>query len=333
MDDATHDWRTAEVQAVRAVADEVVELTLAPADGSPVEAWEPGAHLELETAPGSGPTVRHYSLCGPADPAAGWRVAVLREPGGRGGSAWVHDALRPGSTLRVRGPRNRFPLGSHDHALLLAGGIGITPVMAMAEALAAGGRSFDLHYGGRSRSSMAYLDDLAARHGERLTVHAQDEVGLPDLDALLADLPAGAAVYCCGPPGLLEAAAAAAERHGVADALHVERFTGGDEGVAGATGPGAGAGEEDEGFVVELAASGGEVEVAPGESILEAVRGVVPDALSSCEEGWCGTCETRVLDGTPLHRDEVLTAAEQEAGDTMMICVGRSCTPRLVLDL
>ena len=316
----THAWTTVRVIAARPVADGVLELRLGADE--PLPRWSAGAHLEVETASG----IRQYSLCGdPADDA--WTIAVLREDAGRGGSLHLHTSAAVGSELRVRGPRNHFALvPDADDYVLVAGGIGITPLKAMARELQAEGRPWRLHYGGRSAASMAYVDDLRALAPDRVQVVPQDEAGLLDLDDILADAAGGTVVYCCGPSGLLDAAAVAVAASPARE-LHVERFSG-----SGVPDP-----ETDdapgEGFVVELAASGLEVEVGPGESILEAVRACLPDVMSSCEDGYCGTCETPVLDGVPEHRDTVLSPSEQDANDTMMICVGRSRTPRLVLDL
>jgi ferredoxin-NADP reductase len=280
--------------------------------------WTPGAHVDLHLPGGY---VRQYSLCGdPADGSA-WRVAVLREPGGRGGSAAAHDLLAEGDELTASAPRNHFELDDADSYLFIAGGIGITPILSMVAEAERRGRRWELAYGGRSRASMAFLDELAA-YGDKVTVRPQDRFGLLDLDALLGEPHAGTAVYCCGPPPLL---AAVAERCQAwpAGALRVERFAA-DEGVTS---------HEGETFEVELASCGRVIGVPAGQSVLTALRGAGFEVLSSCEEGTCGTCETPVLAGVPDHRDAVLTPAERAAGDIMMVCVSRSKTPRLVLDL
>lgn len=317
------EWRTVRVSAAASVADDVVELRLDDPDGAALPAWEPGAHLEVETPSG----IRQYSLCGVCDTE--YTIAVLREESGRGGSRELHETALAGTELRVRGPRNHFALvDDADEYVLVAGGIGITPLKAMAQHLAASGRPWRLHYGGRSATSMAYVREIQALAPDRVHVHPQDTHGLLDLDAILADTDSGTVVYCCGPSALLDAAKAAVEASPARE-IHVERFT-------SATTPAEVDEDTESGpdtFVVELALTGGEVEVGPGQTILEAVRHVVPDVMSSCEGGYCGTCETPVLDGVPLHRDTVLTPSEQDANDTMMICVGRSCSARLVLEL
>jgi ferredoxin-NADP reductase len=298
------------------VADGVVRLTLRAPGGQPLPAWEPGAHVDL-VLPGD--IVRQYSLCGRPEDTSVYQVAVLREPEGRGGSAYVHDELVAGHQIRADGPRNHFALVDAKRYLFLAGGIGITPILPMLDRVAAAGREWQLVYGGRTRSSMAFTADLL-RHEGRVTIRPQDEHGLLDLPALLTGPQPDTAIYCCGPEPLL----AAVEQHCAGwpeDALHVERFTPkADDGPHTA-------------FDVELAGSGRVVRVPADRSILDAVEEAGVTVLSSCREGTCGTCETGVLGGTPDHRDSVLSAAEQREGDVMMICVSRARSPRLVLDL
>ncbi|MCW2718806.1 MAG: ferredoxin [Pseudonocardia sp.] len=288
-------------------ADGVVVLTLR----GDLPPWEPGAHVDLVTPEGP----RQYSLCGdPADEGV-WRIGVLREPDGRGGSAFVHDELLPGATVRVRGPRNHFPLLPSPSYLFIAGGIGITPLLPMIDAA---GADWRLVYGGRTRTSMAFLDAL--QPDPRVTVAPQDETGLLDLDALLGEPRADTLVYCCGPEPLL---AAVEERCASwpAGSLRVERFA--PKPVAGAS----------TSFEVELTQSGVTLTVPADRSILDVVEEAGVTVLSSCSEGTCGTCETAVLDGEIDHRDSVLTTDEQSEGDCMMICVSRASCARLVLDL
>jgi ferredoxin-NADP reductase len=304
------------------LADGVVALTLVGADGGVLPPWEPGAHVDLHLAPG---LIRPYSLCGDPAERDQWRVAVLREPAGSGGSHFVHTTLTPGTELTVTGPRNHFRLAEADRYLFIAGGIGITPILPMLAEADRRGRPWQLLYGGRRRTSMAFLTELTA-WGDHVTIWPQDECGLLDLDTALGVPRPGTAVYCCGPGPLL----AAAEERCAAwppGTLHVERFR-----PAGPipAGPGAGA---DTPIEVELASSGRVIAVPGGTSVLAALRGAGLELLSSCEEGTCGTCETGVLGGVPDHRDSVLEPAERAAGDIMMICVSRARTPRLVLDL
>lgn len=295
----------------------VVSLRLAPADPSvPLPVWEPGAHVDL-LGPG---LVRQYSLCGnPADPEA-LRIAVLREPASRGGSTWVHEQLHPGAAVEVRGPRNHFPLEPAEELLFIAGGIGITPILAMVREAERRGAAWSLVYGGRSRGSMAFLDELS-RYGDHVSVWPQDETGLLDLPGVLGDEVPGRRVYCCGPEPLL-AAVEGVMAHRSQEHLHVERFTARTDAHAGGAA-----------FEVVVASSGRSVQVAADESILDALERVGVHVEHSCREGTCGTCETRLLSGEPEHRDAVLTPEEQEANDCMMLCVGRCRVGPLVLDL
>ncbi|MGR7027420.1 cytochrome P450 [Geodermatophilus sp. URMC 62] len=311
------------VEDKRPVADGVVTLTLRQVDDAPLPPWEPGAHVDLllgDALPSAAPT-RQYSLCGdPADSHA-WRVGVLREPESRGTSSHVHDRLRPGDVVRVRGPRNNFPLHPSPRYLFLAGGIGITPILPMIRAAEAAGADWRLVYGGRRRASMAFLDELA-RYGDRVSVRPQDETGLLDLDELLGTPRPDTRVYCCGPEPLL---AAVEQRCAAwpAGALHVERFS-----ARPLTEP-----VRSEAFEVVLRRSELTLSVPPDRSILSVVEEAGVGVLSSCTEGTCGSCETAVLEGRPDHRDSVLSGEERAADACMMICVSRARTDRLVLDL
>ncbi|MFF4142957.1 PDR/VanB family oxidoreductase [Streptomyces sp. NPDC001698] len=301
-------------------AEGVVSVHLRRPDGGDLPAWEPGAHVDL-CLPGS--LTRQYSLNGsPADRSV-WRVSVLREPASRGGSRAVHETLRPGQEVEVTGPRNRFPLVDVPEYLFVAGGIGITPLLPMLDRAAAVGARWTLLYGGRTRASMAFLP-LLARYGDRVLVRPQDEYGLLDLEPFLGVPREGTAVYCCGPEPLL----AAVERFCApwpSGALHTERF------AAAPREPGAP--DADGEFEVVLQRTGRSVTVPAGTTILQALEDQGIDAPNSCREGICGTCETKVVEGVPDHRDSLLSQEERAANDTMMICVGRARCPRLVLDL
>ncbi|WP_248963998.1 PDR/VanB family oxidoreductase [Sphaerisporangium perillae] len=321
---ADPDRRDLLVRSTTWEADDVMSLRLVDPDGGELPAWEPGAHIDLVLPSG---LVRQYSLCGrPADRGC-YTVAVLREAAGRGGSQELHETVLPGKTISVRGPRNRFPLVEAARYLFVAGGIGITPILAMVRDVSARGAEWRLVYGGRSRSSMAFVEELVELGEDRVEIVPQDELGIPDLDAALAQSGPGTAVYCCGPEGLL----AAVERRCAEGpmSLHTERF--GSTGAARAAEPVVVS--QVTTFEVELRRSGCVVTVPSDRTILDAVRDVVPEAMSSCEEGYCGTCETRVIEGVPEHHDTILSDKERQAGKTMMICVGRSRTPRLVLDI
>ena len=290
------------VAARETVAEGVVQLRL---EGRDLPRWEPGAHIDLVLPSG---LVRQYSLCGdPADRSA-YTVATRLVEDGRGGSREVHEQVRVGAELEVRGPRNRFPLVEAPAYVFVAGGIGITPVLPMLRALPEGA-NWRLLYAGRTRESMPFLDEIENLGADRVTVVS----GRPELGSLLTELPEGTVVYCCGPEGLM---AAVAER--LPD-VRLERFApraklGGD-----AT------------FEVELRRSGRTLTVSADSSVLAAVRAELPNTLYSCEQGFCGTCQQRVLEGEVEHRDELLTDAER--ADSMLICVSRARSERLVLDL
>jgi ferredoxin-NADP reductase len=307
------------VDSKELVADDVVALTLRHPEGESLPSWTPGAHTDVVLGE---ELIRQYSLCGdPADRSV-WRIAVLREPASRGGSTSIHDVLQPGSTVHVRGPRNHFPLDDAVGHLFIAGGIGITPIIPMVAAAEARGADWRLVYGGRKRSSMAFCDELTARYGDRVTILPEDETGLLPLAELLDTPQPGTTVYCCGPEPLLRAV----EAHCGAwpsGSLHVERFSPKDLGEP----------VRSESFEVELAASGRVVTVPLDKSVLQVLLDNGVDVEHSCSEGVCGTCETRVISGSPDHRDSLLTDEEKEANDTMFVCVSRSLTPRLVLDL
>lgn len=300
------------------VADGVLALTLARPDGGPLPVWRPGAHVELMLGDG---LVRHYSLCGDPADRSSWRIAVLRVPDGRGGSAYVHDKLHIGVSVRVRGPRENFAFRPADRCLFVAGGIGITPLLPMVAAAEAAGAEWRLLYGGRTLGSMAFLDELA-RYGDAVSVVPQDRLGLPDLDGYLGEPDEGTLVYSCGPEPML-AAVEDRCRAWPAGALNVERFRAAELPSS----------ETESAFDVVFARSDLTLRVPPESSILEVARTAGAPVLSSCAEGICGTCETEVLEGVPDHRDSVLNAEERESGETMMICVSRSRSPQLVLDL
>ncbi|WP_345771541.1 PDR/VanB family oxidoreductase [Geodermatophilus sabuli] len=300
------------------VAEDVVTLTLADPDGRRLPDWTPGAHIDLVLPTGD---TRQYSLCGDRFDSRTYRIGVLREPAGRGGSAFVHDSLQPGDTVGVGGPRNNFPLVPSERYLFVAGGIGITPLLPMVTQAAMLGADWRLLYGGRRRASMAFLDELAP-HGDRVRVMPQDETGLLDLPAFLGEPEPGTKVYCCGPGPLLDAMGLACVDW-PPSALRTERFVAEEQAAPVRTAP----------FEVQLARTGTTVTVPLGTSVLEAVGSAGVEVLSSCRQGTCGTCETTVLDGVPDHRDSILDDAERAAGDCMFICVSRAASDRLVLDL
>lgn len=299
--------------------DQIRVFTLAPAPGASLPAWEAGAHIRVDLGPvGS----RAYSLIRwPGDDAATWRIAVQREDTGDGGSRAMH-ALGPGDTVRTEAPKNDFALGDHaGPALLLAGGIGITPLISMATDLAAQGRDFRLVFAARSRAAMAFGDSLVAAFGDRVTLAFDDEAPL-DLPALIGGTAPAAHLYICGPRGMIDAARTAAGQAGFPAAqVHVELFAN--------PAPEAG----DRPFEVELASTGAVFTVPPGRSIIEVLEEGGIDLVYDCQRGDCGICQTDVISGTPDHRDVVLSDAERAAGRVMQICVSRAKSDRLVLGL
>lgn len=305
-----------EVLSCETVAERVVAFTLGRADGGPLPRWDAGAHIDV-TLPGE--LIRQYSLCSDPADADRWRIAVLHEPEGRGGSVVAHERLQEGVKALASGPRDNFRFAVEGSPLLfVAGGIGITPILPMVRAAETAGVVWRLLYLGRSRGSMAFLDELEV-FGDRVMVHPSHERGRLELAAAIEasglDAPR---VYACGPERLLDAVAACVPE----DRLRVERFIGVGDAVQ----------EGDTPFVVETS-DGTEIEVAADETILQAmIRCGVP-ALNSCQEGICGTCETVVLGGTPLHRDRLLSEEERASNETMMICVSRCAGDRLVLEL
>jgi ferredoxin-NADP reductase/DMSO/TMAO reductase YedYZ heme-binding membrane subunit len=296
-------------------ADNVMSLRLHAPDRAALPSWEPGAHIELALPSGRR---RQYSLCGDPQDRYSYRIALLQVPAGRGGSIEVHTGTRAGQLISVQGPRNHFPLVASPGYLFIAGGIGITAMLAMAARLVTTGGEWKLVYTGRSRAGMAFIDEVSALGPDRVEVFAGDERGRPDLGEIIGSVSAGTAVYCCGPGRLLQAV-----REQVAGrpdlTLHTELFSG--------SGPTSGAA-----FHVELRRTGRVVEVSGDRTVLEAVREVMPAVAAGCEQGICGACRTTVLDGEPDHRDEFLSSAERAAG-AMLICVSRAFSERLILDL
>jgi len=307
--------------AKRAAAQDVVELTLEPAAGGALPPVEAGAHVELHLPGG---LVRPYSLCNAPGETHRYVLGVLREPQSRGGSVAVHDLLQVGQVLTVGAPKNNFALQpTPAHKLLLAGGIGITPILGMARQLAAQGRSFAVHYAGRSRARMAFLAALADRQlANHTQLHVDDETGPMDMAAVLAAQPAGSELYVCGPAGFIDAALAAARQRGWPEPrLHRELFTAAPREVNG----------EDQPFDLELEGSGQVIHVPTGCTAAQALQAAGVPLLTSCEQGVCGTCLTRVVAGEPEHRDQYLTPEEQAANDQFLPCCSRARTGRLVI--
>jgi len=289
-------------------------VSFARPDGSQLSDWQPGSHITLHLPNG---LKRQYSLCGDATDRTSYTIAVLRAQESRGGSDWIHTELQVGMSLNVSGPHNHFELEPASEYLFIAGGIGITPMKAMIDGLPAR-REWHLLYAGRSRSSMAFADELVRAHGKRVTVHADDEVGgRVNLDEVLAGFKGQ--VYACGPEPLLTALIERVP----ADRLHFERFVAVDRS------------EESQAreFSVTLQRSRRTFQVAASESLLKAVVAHGAPIISSCGEGVCGTCEVRVLRGTPQHLDSVMSDEDKDSLGVMYPCVSRALSEELVLDI
>lgn len=311
------------VKRVAREAQDVASVELRDPQGAELPPWSPGAHIDLHLPSG---LVRQYSLCSDPNDRTYYRIAVLRAPESRGGSAEVHDTALIGRVLEISSPKNHFALCEAENYLLIAGGIGVTPLLAMAKELTAQRRRWSMIYGGRTRSSLAFVGELTELNGD-LDIVPQDERGMPDLDTAVRACTPGTAVYCCGPEPMLQSIQGICAQHLPPGALHVERF------AAAAPASGGDADTRNQEFEVELARSARVLTVPAEQTVLDAVLDIMPDTPYSCREGYCGTCETAVLSGEPDHRDDVLSDDERTSGDTMMICVSRSKTPRLVLDL
>lgn len=303
------------VHAREEIAEDVVRLELVRPDGGALPEWSPGTHVSLDLPNG---LQRQYSLCGAPADTSRWTIAVQREKQTRGGSAWVCDHAKPGTELTITHVRNNFEFQEAPSYVFVAGGVGITPLLPMIEAARKSGASWRLLYAGRSRRSMAFLNSLSTH--EEVEICAEDECGRPDIASYIGEPHSGTLIYACGPEGMLGALHEATAGW-PSGSLRVERFSAPE------------ADQESGAFVVELARSKKELVVGADQSILEAVRDAGIEADSSCEEGTCGTCETRVLAGVPEHRDVVLSDADRASNGYMMICVSRCRGDRLVLDL
>ena len=298
----------------------VVALTFVAADGAPLPRWHPGAHIDVHLASG---LLRQYSLCGDQDGADAYRIAVRCIPDGGGGSLEMHG-LEIGDTVTTHGPRNAFPLtvpgyGSPTHRFrFVAGGIGITPILPMLTLAERLGVDWSMVYAGRSRDSLPFVDEVS-RFGDRIEVRTDDVSGVPTSTELLGDCPDGTTVYACGPAPMLTAIRAElAGRDNVE--LHFERFAA----------PPVVDGTE---FAVSIASTGQEVVVGADETVLTALRRSNVAAPYSCQQGFCGTCRTRVVAGGVDHRDSLLTEPER-AGGMMLVCISRAANgERLILDL
>lgn len=308
------------VAAKQLVANDIVAIELRSPDGSRLPAWQPGAHIELRFETAGAQLRRQYSLCGDPDGPV-WRIAVLREQAGRGGSAYLHDAVNVGDVLSFDGPRNHFELKPSNHYLFVAGGIGITPILPMVRSVAGRGESWELVYCARTEDRVAFADDLTAFPSENVTIHIDERDGLLDIDQIVAGRDSDTSVYACGPVGLLHAVESRADA--ATWRYYFEQFVP-NEPVDPST---------NRAFEVVLGSTNVRYLVVPDVSILDVLNAHGHEIPFSCHEGTCGTCETGVLEGIPDHRDSVLSREEQAENDCMMLCVSRAKTPHIVLDL
>lgn len=291
--------------------------------GGELPAFDAGAHVDVEVAPG---LVRSYSLAGDPADRSHYLLGIALDAASRGGSRAVHERWRVGQTLRIGAPRNLFPLvESASHSVLIAGGVGITPLLSMARRLTALGQPWTMHLAARSRAHAAFVDELAvlarATPGSTLDVHADDERGgPPDLKAWVGAAPHGAHLYACGPRPMLDAyRAATASRP--ADHVHWESFVPAEEAAVGG------------GFRLVLARQGRQLDVPPGKTMLDVLLDAGVDVPYGCMQGVCGSCQTRVLAGVPDHRDGILDDATRARNDCVIVCCSGSRTPELTLDL
>ncbi len=305
------------------IAEGICKIELVAIDGHSLLPFSPGAHIDVDLGHG---LVRQYSLCNAMDERDRYVIAVLLEPNSRGGSASVH-ALSVGDTMEIGDPRNLFPLARDaEHSILVAGGIGITPLLAMAHDLSAAGSSFEMHYCARTPDRMAFRRELEnSRFSDRVRLYFDTDLTRDRFDPkrLLTAPTVGKHVYVCGPAGFIAPILAATTEHRWNDTnVHREYF-----GSAPVMRSG------DQPFTVQLARLGASVEVESRETIVQALARIGVEIPVSCEQGVCGTCLTRVCDGIPHHRDTYLLDHEKDANDQILPCCSRAKSDVLVLDL
>ncbi|KAA1006856.1 oxidoreductase [Paraburkholderia panacisoli] len=311
----------ARVRTIRHEAERVLSIELVPLEGTAFPPFTPGAHIDLNLPNG---ITRSYSLVNSPDESGRYVIGVLDDAKSRGGSRYVHEQLRCGSTLPIGKPRNNFALDEEAAStVLVAGGIGITPMLCMYRRLRQRGRDAQLVYCARSRAQAAFLDELEALGGD-VRLHFDDEHDSRpfDLAAFLAQQDQSVHAYCCGPGAMLSAFEAACAAAGIGN-VHIERFTASAPAVD----------TQQAGYTVELARSGRTLFVPAGKALLDVLLEADVEVGYSCREGLCGACETRVLGGCPDHRDSVLTQSDRAAGNVMMICVSGAKSETLALDL
>ena len=321
---ATHSLIEARLVKIEDVARDTKTYTFQRVDGGKLPAYKPGAHIDLHLPNG---LMRQFSLVVPVSDPDSYTVGVKRDENSRGGSRYMIEQMKVGDQIKISAPRNNFPLVENaEHVVLFAGGIGVTPIWCMAQELEAQGRSWKIHYACRSQADMAFMNNLKKLDPNKVHLHFDDEADgkVMDLAAAIAEAPANAHFYCCGPNPMLKAFETAAASRPRAN-VHIEYFTPKDD--AAATGADIG------GFWVELARSGEEYFIPPGKKVLEVLFDAGVDVDYSCELGICGACETRVISGTPIHHDSVMSEEEQASNEKVMICCCGCATERLVLDM
>jgi ferredoxin-NADP reductase len=288
-------------------------------DGKPLPSVEPGAHIDI-ILPND--IIRQYSLIESGFNPLSYVIGVKRDPASRGGSSFIHDQLRVGARVEISAPRNHFPLSERaPNTILIAGGIGVTPIYCMARRLDNLGRPWKLYYSCRSRADAAFYEELSKCAETTFNFDEENGGKFLDLGKIVEDAPRNSHLYCCGPSPMLRAFEAEATKVFPSEHIHVEYFTAAAErSVEG-------------GYVVELGRSNREFVIPPGKTILEVLRNAGLDMAFSCEQGICGACETKVISGEPDHRDAILTESERRNSKTMMICCSGSKTSRLVLDV
>jgi cytochrome P450/ferredoxin-NADP reductase len=302
--------RRVKIVKVRKEADDILSVVLADARGRPLPKWSPGAHVEII----SGGYSRKYSLSGKNDSNA-YQLAILKEENGKGGSQYFHGNLHESMELKLRGPSNCFHLDkTASHYILVAGGIGITPIIAMADHLKEMGKSYHIHYAGQASSKMAFLDRLATEHKGNYTIYAKDEGKRVDLSSLTTNMAKGSQIYACGPQRMIEALLFLTKDL-PDNTLFYEYFSG----VNTVLDP-----EREQSFDVELLDSGITFTVKNTQTLLEAIESVGIDIVSDCKEGLCGSCEVLVSEGDVDHRDTVLTNSERKSNTRMMVCCSRA---------
>jgi vanillate monooxygenase ferredoxin subunit len=302
---------------------DIASFELARANGGALPAFSAGSHIDVQLPGG---LTRQYSLCNDSGEQHRYRIAVLRDAASRGGSAAMHDAVHEGDVIQISAPRNHFPLQHAQRSLLFAGGIGVTPLLCMAQRLAAIGADFEMHYSTRSIERTAFRDEIAASSfAGKVHFHHDDGAAAQVLNvpAALGSYDAGTHVYVCGPGGFINHVVQVAQGMGwPASHIHLEYFAAAPQDHSA-----------DAAFEVKIASTGKTCTVTPGESVVQALAKHGVEILTSCEQGVCGTCITRVLEGEPDHRDLYFTDEEKAKNDQFTPCCSRSRTKVLVLDL